>query len=65
MQNDCFSGILLTATQLNDISKVFDKQPRTDLEWTMFAVEPLFTAIHFALSFNTCLLTTDFYSEYN
>lgn len=31
----------------------------------MFAVEPIFTALHFALAFNQCLLTTDFYSEYN
>lgn len=31
----------------------------------MFAVEPIFTALHFTLAFNKCLLTTDFYLEYN
>jgi hypothetical protein len=63
-QNDCFSGILHTATLLLDVSKTFDKQPRTDLEWTLFAIEPLFTAMHFAQAFNQCLLTTDFFTEY-
>lgn len=63
-QSDCFSGILHTATLLIDVSKTFDKQPKTELEWTLFGIEPLFTAVHFAKAFNQCLLTTDFFTEY-
>lgn len=65
LQNDCFSGILHTSTLLLDVSKTFDNQPVTELDWVQFGLEPLFAALHFAQAFDTCLISAGFFTEYS